>query len=98
MTHPHSKRLPRRGGLAAVAGIGAALGIGPVPSAEAAGRHHPAPDRRWAGRAHGFASLAGGTTGGAGGKGVTVTDRLDPAAAVPALLRRCSGPQARIGH
>ncbi|MEV7386288.1 MULTISPECIES: hypothetical protein [unclassified Streptomyces] len=83
--------MPRRGVLAAAAGIGAALGIGPAPSAEAAGRHHPAPDRRWPGRAHGFASLAGGTTGGAGG-------RLDPAAAVPALLRRFSGPQARIGH
>jgi pectate lyase len=30
---------------------------------------------RWTDRAHGFASLAGGTTGGAGGKVVTVTDQ-----------------------
>ncbi|MFF8279788.1 pectinesterase family protein [Streptomyces lateritius] len=35
----------------------------------------PTAGARWSDTAHGFASLAGGTTGGAGGKVVTVTDQ-----------------------
>ncbi|MDQ0712506.1 pectin methylesterase-like acyl-CoA thioesterase/pectate lyase [Streptomyces luteogriseus] len=80
MTHPHSKRLPRPGvALAAVAALVAALGLGATGDAGAA---EPAPAgmsapaaARWTDQAHGFASLAGGTTGGAGGKVVTVTDQ-----------------------
>ncbi|WP_329340585.1 pectinesterase family protein [Streptomyces sp. NBC_00663] len=74
--------------LAAVLGLVAALGLGAVGQAKAA---TPSPERsapavsagkapsaaasRWTDRPHGFASLAGGTTGGAGGKVVTVTDQ-----------------------
>ncbi|MEV3969805.1 pectinesterase family protein [Streptomyces sp. NPDC050698] len=80
MTHFRSKRLPRPGAaLAAVAGLVAALGLGATGEARAA---EPAPATtsaaaaaRWTDQAHGFASLAGGTTGGAGGKVVTVTDQ-----------------------
>ena len=77
MTHVPSKRLPRSGPvLAAVLGLLAALGLGTVGEAKAAAPASsaaaPAADR-WSERAHGFASLAGGTTGGAGGKVVTVT-------------------------
>ncbi|MFD7133105.1 pectinesterase family protein [Streptomyces sp. NPDC059894] len=75
MTHFRNKRLPRPGAvMAAVAGLIAALGLGAVGEAHAA----PPPAAaapRWSDRAHGFASLAGGTTGGAGGKVVTVTDQ-----------------------
>ncbi len=78
MTHLRSKRLPRTGGtLAAVLGMVTALALG------AAGETHATapPGGRTAGnphltdRPHGFASLAGGTTGGAGGRVVTVTDQ-----------------------
>ncbi|MFE8987467.1 pectinesterase family protein [Streptomyces collinus] len=80
MTHFRSKRLPRPGvALAAVAGLVAALGLGATGEARAA---EPARAEtstpaavRWTDQAHGFASLAGGTTGGAGGKVVTVTDQ-----------------------
>ncbi|PWI19177.1 pectate lyase [Streptomyces sp. Act143] len=83
MTQLQGKRLPRPGAgrgrvLAAVLGLVAALGLGAVGQAGAAA---PAPDTaapaasRWTDRPHGFASLAGGTTGGAGGKVVTVTDQ-----------------------
>ncbi|MER5217162.1 pectinesterase family protein [Streptomyces sp. NPDC002838] len=88
MTHLHSKRLPRpRSGhgrvLAAVIGLVAALSLGALGEAEAApvDRSATPADRsattadRWTDRPHGFASLAGGTTGGAGGKVVTVTDQ-----------------------
>ncbi|MEU2284437.1 pectinesterase family protein [Streptomyces sp. NPDC013178] len=78
MTHFHSKRLPRPGLVgAAVAGLIAALGLGAVGEARAAdaGTEAAASADRWTDRAHGFASLAGGTTGGAGGKVVTVTDQ-----------------------
>ncbi|MEV1083112.1 pectinesterase family protein [Streptomyces sp. NPDC050211] len=77
MTHFHSKRLPHssRPGyglvLAAVVSLVAALCLGAVGEAKAA----PASESRWSDRPHGFASLAGGTTGGAGGKVVTVTDQ-----------------------
>ncbi|MFF5186145.1 pectinesterase family protein [Streptomyces sp. NPDC000345] len=80
MTHFHSKRLPRAGVvMAAVAGLLAALGLGTV-EARAAAPVSPAlapasAADRWSDPAHGFASLAGGTTGGAGGKVVTVTDQ-----------------------
>ncbi|MCX5260000.1 pectinesterase family protein [Streptomyces canus] len=73
--HLHSKRLQRPGYgtvLAAVLGLVAALSLGAIGQAEAAEK---TPVDRWSDRAHGFASLAGGTTGGAGGKVVTVTDQ-----------------------
>ncbi|WP_298553183.1 pectinesterase family protein [Streptomyces luteogriseus] len=80
MTHFRSKSLPRPGvALAAIAGLVAALGLGATGEARAA---EPARAEmstpsaaRWTDQAHGFASLAGGTTGGAGGKVVTVTDQ-----------------------
>jgi pectinesterase len=88
MTHFRSKRLPGPGRtLAAVVALAAALGLGTVPEARAedpattattvADRTGPAAATadRFTDRAHGFASLAGGTTGGAGGKVVTVTDQ-----------------------
>ncbi|MEV7064181.1 pectinesterase family protein [Streptomyces collinus] len=87
MTHfRRSKRLSRPGrprtALAAVLGLVAALGLGAMGDAHAAppakpgtpAKPGPAADR-WTDRPHGFASLAGGTTGGAGGKVVTVTDQ-----------------------
>ncbi|WP_405926065.1 pectinesterase family protein [Streptomyces sp. NBC_00035] len=101
MTHLHSKRLPgpppRGRTLAAVVGLVAALTLGAIGQAKAAA---PAPDRasgnassadRWTDRAHGFASLDGGTTGGAGGKVVTVTDQASlaryAAAEEPYIIR-----------
>ncbi|MFI6206772.1 pectinesterase family protein [Streptomyces sp. NPDC051041] len=82
MTHFRGKRLPRPGHgrpgtvVAAVIGLVAALGLGAVGQARAAPAERPAPDAsRWSDRPHGFASLAGGTTGGAGGRVVTVTDQ-----------------------
>ncbi|GGW85983.1 pectinesterase family protein [Streptomyces lomondensis] len=80
MTHFRSKRLPRPGHgkiVATVLGLAAALGLGAIGDAQAAA---PSPQaapaaERWTDRPHGFASLAGGTTGGAGGKVVTVTDQ-----------------------
>ncbi|MFH8898747.1 pectinesterase family protein [Streptomyces coeruleorubidus] len=79
MTHFRSKRLSRPGHgkvVAAVLGLAAALSLGTLGDAQAApqSRAVPAADR-WTDRPHGFASLAGGTTGGAGGKVVTVTDQ-----------------------
>ncbi|PTH84956.1 pectate lyase [Streptomyces sp. A244] len=80
MTHLRSKRLSRPGrprtALAAVLGLVAALGLGVIGDAHAAPPAKPGPAAdRWTDRPHGFASLAGGTTGGAGGKVVTVTDQ-----------------------
>lgn len=82
MTHFHSKRLRPGVALAAVAGLVAGLGLGAIGEAKAADAAKPAETKagaaaadRWSDRAHGFASLAGGTTGGAGGKVVTVTDQ-----------------------
>ncbi|MER7718368.1 right-handed parallel beta-helix repeat-containing protein [Streptomyces flaveolus] len=78
MTHLRSKRLPGTGRtLAAVLGLVTALALGAAgethaaapPGEGAAGNPH------LTGRPHGFASLAGGTTGGAGGRVVTVTDQ-----------------------
>jgi pectinesterase len=79
MTHFRSKRLSRPGHgkvVAAVLGLVAALSLGAIGDAHAAppSKAVPAADR-WTDRPHGFASLAGGTTGGAGGKVVTVTDQ-----------------------
>ncbi|MDN0195027.1 pectinesterase family protein [Streptomyces sp. S.PNR 29] len=79
MTHLHGKRLPRSGHgkvVATVIGLVAALGLGAIGEASAlpAARTAPAAER-WTDQPHGFASLAGGTTGGAGGKVVTVTDQ-----------------------
>ncbi|WP_329049641.1 pectinesterase family protein [Streptomyces violaceus] len=79
MTHFRSKRLSRPGHgkvVAAVLGLVAALSLGAIGDAPAAppSRAVPAADR-WTDRPHGFASLAGGTSGGAGGKVVTVTDQ-----------------------
>ncbi|AJP01438.1 pectate lyase [Streptomyces cyaneogriseus subsp. noncyanogenus] len=53
----------------------AAAGTGAARSAAAAGAGEGAAGGRWTDVPHGFASLAGGTTGGAGGKVVTVTDQ-----------------------
>ncbi|MCQ9182314.1 right-handed parallel beta-helix repeat-containing protein [Streptomyces sp. IBSBF 2953] len=81
MTHFHSKRLPGPlAVLAAVLGLLAGLCLGAAGEAKAAGAPKPAADptasaARWTDRAHGFASLAGGTTGGAGGRVVTVADQ-----------------------
>jgi pectinesterase len=79
MTHFRSKRLsrPRHGKVvAAVFGLVAALSLGILGDAQAAPQSRAAPAAdRWTDRPHGFASLAGGTTGGAGGKVVTVTDQ-----------------------
>ncbi|OXY99575.1 pectin esterase [Streptomyces diastatochromogenes] len=80
MTHFPSKRLPRsRPGaglvLAAVAALIAALGLGTVGQAKAATDSVASAAAPWSDRPHGFASLAGGTTGGAGGEVVTVTDQ-----------------------
>ncbi|WP_381173486.1 pectinesterase family protein [Streptomyces mangrovi] len=75
MSHFPSKRLPRPGMVwAAVAGLVAALCLGATGEARASTSASVTADR-WTDRAHGFASLAGGTTGGAGGKVVTVTDQ-----------------------
>lgn len=82
MTHLHGKRLPRPGYskvVATVLGLVAALCLGAVGEAQAvspapAASTAPSVDR-WTDQPHGFASLAGGTTGGAGGKVVTVTDQ-----------------------
>ncbi|WP_180687035.1 pectinesterase family protein [Streptomyces gossypiisoli] len=84
MTHLRSKRLPGSGRtMAAVLGLVAALALGTVGEAKAAApTEKTAPTTpatttadRFTDRPHGFASLAGGTTGGAGGKVVTVTDQ-----------------------
>ncbi|MFE7898591.1 pectinesterase family protein [Streptomyces sp. NPDC057424] len=69
--------------MAAVFGLVAALALGAVGEAKAAApaadtaRTTPATTTadRFTDRPHGFAALAGGTTGGAGGKVVTVTDQ-----------------------
>ncbi|WP_053847084.1 pectinesterase family protein [Streptomyces sp. NRRL B-24085] len=85
--HLRSKRLQRPGSgkvLAAVLGLVAALSLGTIGQAGAAPAEKAPADQvradRWSDRAHGFASLAGGTTGGAGGKVVTVTDQAALAA------------------
>ncbi len=97
MTHLHSKRLPgSRPGpgkvLAVVVGLVAALSLGAIGQAKAASPvGAPAPVDRLSDRPHGFASLAGGTTGGAGGKVVTVTDQASlakyAAAGEPYIIR-----------
>ncbi|WP_443049760.1 pectinesterase family protein [Streptomyces sp. NBC_00287] len=88
MTQLHGKRLPGAGRtMAAVVGLIVALGLGAVGEADAA----PGPVDRFNDRPHGFASLDGGTTGGAGGKVVTVTDHASlakyAAAAEPYIIR-----------
>ncbi|WP_155054935.1 pectinesterase family protein [Streptomyces blattellae] len=84
--HFRSKRLPDAGrALAAVAGLVAALGLGTVGDADAAAPAAP----RFSDTPHGFASLAGGTTGGAGGKVVTVTDQAS-------LARYAAAPEPYI--
>jgi pectinesterase len=145
MTHLRGKRLPgRRRALAAVTALVASFVVGSftpaetaetVTAAESAAAGQPFATPRWSDEPHGFASLAGGTTGGAGGRVVTVTDQaslmryasaeepyvirvkgsiavepfgsdiadfykyvLHPAAAVPALVTRFSGPQRGLGR
>ncbi|MCI3277151.1 pectinesterase family protein [Streptomyces cylindrosporus] len=98
--HLHSKRLPgsRPGAgrvLAAVIGLVAALSLGAIGQARAAVplKASVAADR-FSDQAHGFASLAGGTTGGAGGEVVTVTDQaslVKYAAAEEPYVIRVSG-------
>ncbi|MEV0600602.1 pectinesterase family protein [Streptomyces sp. NPDC050315] len=80
MTHLRSKRLLARA-LAAATALAAALGLGAQAPAGAAEPPRP-PDTAAhastpADRPHGFASLAGGTTGGAGGRVVTVRTQAD---------------------
>lgn len=83
MTHLRSKRLPHRGrALAAVTALIASFLVGALTPAEAAPPAEAASATaapRWSDRPHGFASLDGGTTGGAGGKVVTVTGQAAPA-------------------
>ncbi|MCQ4208815.1 right-handed parallel beta-helix repeat-containing protein [Streptomyces longispororuber] len=68
----HLHRNERHRTRAALAALAATLGLTTLsPSAQAA------PPDRFAATAHGFASLAGGTTGGAGGRVVTVTTQAD---------------------
>ncbi|TPQ19911.1 pectinesterase family protein [Streptomyces sporangiiformans] len=103
MTHLRSKRLPGSGPrpgrtLVAVVALAASLVLGALTPAEAAepegapaasGSHG-----KWSAEPHGFASLDGGTTGGAGGKVVTVTDRaalLKYAAAEEPYVIRVAG-------
>ncbi|KMS71947.1 pectate lyase [Streptomyces viridochromogenes] len=96
MTHLRSKRLPISGPgsgrtLTAVVGLVAALGLGTLGEANAAA---PAtttktPAARWSDQPHGFASVAGGTTGGAGGKVVTVTDQAS-------LARYAAAPEPYV--
>ncbi|MBV7695129.1 pectinesterase family protein [Streptomyces sp. TRM70350] len=84
MTYLRSKRLPGAGrALAAVLGLAVALGLGTVTEAHGTGPAAPVADR-FTDRPHGFASLAGGTTGGAGGKVVTVRDQASLARYVAA--------------
>jgi pectinesterase len=93
--HLDSKRLQRPGYgkvLAAVLGLAAALSLGAIGEARAAHpTATPAYADRWTDRPHGFASLAGGTTGGAGGEVVTVTDQASlakyAAAPEPYIIR-----------
>ncbi|MFE0250476.1 pectinesterase family protein [Streptomyces sp. NPDC059010] len=95
--HLDSKRLPRakpRPGhgkvVAAVLSLVAALGLGAMGEARAASETATsAAADRWTDRPHGFASLAGGTTGGAGGKVVTVTDQAS-------LARYAAAPEPYI--
>lgn len=79
MTHLHSKRLPGLGPgrvLATVVGLLAALVLGATGEADASSTGPSSvAASRWTDRPHGFASLAGGTSGGAGGQVVTVTDQ-----------------------
>lgn len=100
--HLHSKRLPRPGAgkvLAAVIGLAAALSLGTIGQARAAtpasaSASVSADADRFSDQPHGFASLAGGTTGGAGGKIVTVTDQASLAkyaAAEDPYIIRVSG-------
>jgi pectate lyase len=119
MTHLHGKRLPRPGRepgqgpghgpghrkvLATVIGLVAALGLGTIGEAQAAPADRAtATAPRWSDKPHGFASLDGGTTGGAGGKVVTVTDQASlvkyAAAEEPYVIRVSGaiavGPSAR---
>lgn len=95
----HSKRLPMPGAakvLAAVLGLVAALSLGAMGQARAATPANApatvtAGADRFSDRPHGFVSLAGGTTGGAGGKIVTVTDQASlakyAAAEEPYIIR-----------
>ncbi|MGW0561317.1 pectinesterase family protein [Streptomyces sp. NPDC003016] len=85
MTHPHSKRSRTRVlGLlvalaAAVAGLPATATAAAAATAPPAAATGPAPSshRAWSDTPHGFASLDGGTTGGRGGKVVTVRNQAD---------------------
>ncbi|MFF8842287.1 pectinesterase family protein [Streptomyces sp. NPDC015127] len=85
MTYLRSKR-PRARGLAWLAALAAAAGLMTPGPSQAATAGEPAvaataaPPGKAADTPHGFASLAGGTTGGAGGKVVTVTDQASLAA------------------
>ncbi|MCX5396297.1 pectinesterase family protein [Streptomyces sp. NBC_00102] len=84
MTHLRTSRT-RGSTLAAVLALAGAFLLPASPAAEAAQASAPATagpgpsgaHSTWADTPHGFASLAGGTTGGAGGPVVTVTNQAD---------------------
>ncbi|MEU3527155.1 pectin esterase [Streptomyces sp. NPDC038707] len=98
MTHIPGKRLPHRcAALAAATALVATAGLGLAGEATAA-TPEAAPPARAAGpaaagpygdRPHGFAALAGGTTGGAAGRIVTVTDQAS-------LARYASAPEPYV--
>lgn len=98
MTHIPGKRLPRPGTvLATVTALVATFALGLAgragaaePTAAAAPARAPGPAAGpFDDRPHGFAALAGGTTGGAGGRVVTVTDQAS-------LARYASAPEPYV--
>ncbi|WP_318204193.1 pectinesterase family protein [Streptomyces sp. SCL15-4] len=98
MTHIPGKRLPRPGTvLATVTALVATFALGLAGRAGAAEPTAAAAPARASGpaagpfddRPHGFAALAGGTTGGAGGRVVTVTDQAS-------LARYASAPEPYV--
>ncbi|MER5737173.1 MULTISPECIES: pectinesterase family protein [unclassified Streptomyces] len=75
--------------LAALAPALPARAAGPAEPAGTAAATAGTGTDRWSDTAHGFASLAGGTTGGAGGEVVTVTDAV-------ALARYAAAPEPYV--
>ncbi|WP_338695235.1 pectinesterase family protein [Streptomyces sp. Q6] len=88
--HLHRNKRHRTRAVLLALGTAVGLGIaGPAPAGHAA--QPAAPPDRLSATPHGFAALAGGTTGGAGGKVVTVTTQADlekyAAAPEPYIIR-----------
>ncbi|MEU2509230.1 pectinesterase family protein [Streptomyces sp. NPDC007863] len=88
---PSSPRRARRAGIRALLAGALLTALAPALPAQAAapvvGAESAA--ERWSDTAHGFASLAGGTTGGAGGEVVTVTDAVS-------LARYAAAPEPYV--